>query len=169
MSDEKEPKNSTVGYRKPPKQAQFRKGVSGNPRGRPKRTGAIPLSLEGAMEEVVTVRQNGEARKLPRKEVQLRRMLKQVVEKQNLKAIAYLMGQFEKHGVLAADAPVTNFVIVIPYTVPFKLGCMVLDRYGPPPWSRHQIASLKPAYLAQRDERQRIYDEEMGYLYEDTY
>ena len=38
MSDDKTLDDYEVGYGKPPKNTQFRKGVSGNPRGRPKKS-----------------------------------------------------------------------------------------------------------------------------------
>ena len=46
MADD--PKKSEVGYKKPPKEKQFRKGVSGNPQGRPKRS----QTLNSLMREV---------------------------------------------------------------------------------------------------------------------
>ena len=43
-----------VGYRKPPKQSKFKKGETGNPRGRPKRTThAMPEWREARMKAII--------------------------------------------------------------------------------------------------------------------
>ena len=44
-----------VGYGKPPKKFQFKKGQSGNPRGRPKKKQAMPDVLNGLMAETMTL------------------------------------------------------------------------------------------------------------------
>jgi hypothetical protein len=63
-----------VGYRKPPQHSQFKKGVSGNPRGRPKRpTHAMPKWYEEEMKAIirleayrlVEINENGKQIKVP--------------------------------------------------------------------------------------------------------
>ncbi len=51
---------NTVGYKKPPKKNQFKKGVSGNPKGRPKGSKNIFTIIEQAFDEKVTVNLDGE-------------------------------------------------------------------------------------------------------------
>src|SRR5262245_46207780 len=51
-----------VGYRKPPKDTQFKKGASGNPRGRPKRTLNLVTDLTAELSEKVTIREDGRSR-----------------------------------------------------------------------------------------------------------
>src|SRR5436190_251022 len=58
-----------VGYGKPPKQAQFKKGTSGNPHGRPKGTKNLKTLIKRELEGSITVEQNGQKRKLRRKEL----------------------------------------------------------------------------------------------------
>ena len=60
-----------VGYKKPPKHTRFKKGQSGNPKGRPKKVVHAPSMttlresvLRAAMREV-TITENGVSRKVP--------------------------------------------------------------------------------------------------------
>ncbi len=50
-----------VGYRKPPKQSQFKRGESGNPKGRPKDTRNLKTELEEELKQRVVVREGGNA------------------------------------------------------------------------------------------------------------
>jgi hypothetical protein len=51
-----------VGYKKPPKYANFQPGQSGNPKGRPKKTKS-PTGLE-VFDQLVTVTQKGKTKKI---------------------------------------------------------------------------------------------------------
>jgi hypothetical protein len=48
-----------VGYKQPPRHSQFKPGVSGNPRGRPKRKLDISLALNKALNDKVVVTELG--------------------------------------------------------------------------------------------------------------
>jgi len=53
-------------YRKPPEHTRFKKGQSGNPRGRPAKN--LPALLAPALNEKVTVTENGKRRQVTKRE-----------------------------------------------------------------------------------------------------
>lgn len=54
--------NDEIGFGKPPKHTRFRKGVSGNPKGRPKGSRNLATILARALREKVVVNENGRRR-----------------------------------------------------------------------------------------------------------
>ncbi len=63
-----------VGYRRPPKATRFKKGKSGNPRGRPKGSRNIGKVLLDVTGQKIAVTENGRTRQMPAVEVMLRRL-----------------------------------------------------------------------------------------------
>jgi Family of unknown function (DUF5681) len=59
--------NFEVGFGRPPKQSQFVKGKSGNPKGRPKGSQNLATIFEKVGRERVTVTENGRSRTLTKK------------------------------------------------------------------------------------------------------
>src|SRR5262249_28500026 len=53
-------------YRKPPEYSRFKKGQSGNPRGRPAKN--LPALLAAALDKKVTVTENGKRRQISKRE-----------------------------------------------------------------------------------------------------
>jgi len=68
-----------VGYRRPPVHSRFRKGQSGNPRGRRARDKTMPEALRKALRGKVVVTENGERKKVSRIEVAARQLANKAV------------------------------------------------------------------------------------------
>ena len=63
------------GYGKPPKKHQFKKGVSGNPRGRPKGKKSFTALFKQLENEKITVQINGKTEKLTIEQAILKRVM----------------------------------------------------------------------------------------------
>src|SRR6266849_2816817 len=58
-----------VGYGKPPVHTRFRKGQSGNPRGRPRGSKNLTTLVSDALDQLVVVTENGRRRKIAKREL----------------------------------------------------------------------------------------------------
>jgi uncharacterized protein DUF5681 len=74
-SSSKSSSKNEIGYRRPPKNTQFKKGKSGNPNGRPKGSRNVGAILSEVMKQKVSVTENGKTRRMPALEVMLRRLV----------------------------------------------------------------------------------------------
>jgi hypothetical protein len=77
MSNGDKPEDHKVGYGKPPKSGQFKKGISGNPSGRPKKPSDFASELKKELQSKVTINENGQKKVIKKSEG----VAKQVVNK----------------------------------------------------------------------------------------
>ena len=106
MGDKKLPKGDyPVGYCTPPKATQFKKGQSGNPRGRKKRA---PLLDENELTHLLTkpvvINTAGISREVSPIEAQVQSMIGKALKK-NLRCMEWILKRASKYGLLPALPP----------------------------------------------------------------
>ena len=86
----------SVGYRNPPKTTRFKKGVSGNPKGRPKGSLNVATVFTKTLRERVVINEHGQRKTVTKLEAALKQLVNKAASG-DLRALAQLV-------VLAQDA-----------------------------------------------------------------
>ena len=79
MSEENMSDGYEVGYGKPPKATQFQKGVSGNPKGRPKKARDFDHELLRESRASITLNENGSRRRISKHEAAIKQLINKAI------------------------------------------------------------------------------------------
>jgi hypothetical protein len=69
-----------VGYGKPPKSGQFKRGKSGNPKGRPKGILKLATDLAAELNEQITVREDGKPRRVSKQRALIKSLMSKALQ-----------------------------------------------------------------------------------------
>ncbi len=99
-----------VGYRKPPKHSQFKKGKSGNPKGRPKRKPpAVSETIDSVLNANAEYRERGQTKRATRRELTIRTHIYRAL-KGDVKSAEALL-KLRAHAQRNGDAGVQRIVL----------------------------------------------------------
>ncbi len=86
-----------IGYRRPPASNRFKKGKSGNPRGRPKGSGNFLTLLDQELSQSIVVNENGKKKTITRMQAMVKRIVAGALQG-DLKALMTLVEILRKTG-----------------------------------------------------------------------
>ena len=90
MSENNMPEDYEVGYGKPPRDNQFRKGVSGNPKGRPKTPLEFDDQLLRESRRPIIINEHGRRRRISKHEAVIKQLTNQAMKGDRFAARTYL-------------------------------------------------------------------------------
>lgn len=142
----------SVGYKRPPKPSQFKKGQSGNPGGRRRKVGPVRVDVDAILNETFSVSVAGRTQTMSAKEIEIRQILKRALEKKDFRSIAYLIELFQKHGSVATE-PKSGVLTLPTNTIPSRMCDLLFAKHGHPDgWTKRQIAWARKIFEATKTE-----------------
>ena len=113
MTDGKAPDaDYQVGHGRPPKETRWKKGQSGNPKGRPKSKKTGPLDIRNILNEPVEVIENGKVRYIPKYETMMKTTAQKAV-KGDVRAMIRFIRACEEFDFLLVPPPATGGGVIV--------------------------------------------------------
>ena len=100
-----DPEESGVGYKKPPIGTRFKKGESGNPRGRPKKRTSIPDVLMNEFSKIIKIVEGGKEIKTTQGEALVKSVLAHAIKKGDARVLKFLVENAGKFGMQHSGLP----------------------------------------------------------------
>ena len=69
-----------VGYKKPPKHSQFKKGQSGNPKGRPKGVQNLATDLQDELSAKVEITEDGQTKEVTKRKAMVKQLMQKAIK-----------------------------------------------------------------------------------------
>jgi hypothetical protein len=104
-----EPESYEVGFKKPPRENQFKPGQSGNPRGRPRGAKSTRTLFMETGNEKVKIIENGTPKNIPRREVMIRRLYDEAM-RGNFRMIHTILQAEERFGLYSEEEINTRYL-----------------------------------------------------------
>lgn len=100
-------RSDEAGYRRPPKRTQFKKGTSGNPRGRPKTVSNFKTDLADELKEKLVLTENGKERRVTKQRAFVKTLVAAAIKK-DIRAVNALLACMRYFGVGTDEQVVEN-------------------------------------------------------------
>ncbi len=97
-----------IGFGKPPLATRFQKGVSGNPRGRPKGARNLSTVVSAALNEKVLITENGRKRRISKYEATVKQLVNRAAGGE-ARATQLLLGLIQAGEARAVETPLPGF------------------------------------------------------------
>ena len=101
-----------VGYGKPPRHSRFKKGKSGNPRGRPKRSESFARLAQRTLNERIAIKENGERRVISKLEAVLKQLINKAAsgDARAIREVFKLQAMIAEHDKSTDEKVIVNIV-----------------------------------------------------------
>ena len=101
MTDDQD---NDAGYQRPPKHTQFKKGQSGNPKGRPKGAASFKSDLDAELREKLVLTENGREKRITKQRAFIKTLTAAAIKK-DIRAVNALLACMRLFGVGNEEQP----------------------------------------------------------------
>src|SRR4051794_36279291 len=96
-----------AGFRSPPHDTRFKKGTSGNPRGRPKKVASFKADLAAELQETLVLTENGKQRRVSKQRAFIKTLTAAAIKK-DIRAVTALLACMRYFGVGTEEQAIEN-------------------------------------------------------------